>query len=251
MTDNVFLKAYFAMAIEAKELQHEVKGFLKNPSSTYANILENIHANYRYHTTSEHMRDTTTSWLGNSTILRGRSDRDVDKTKVTGGGNVKVWSENHVPRFPNNTGQLLPSEYYLQFCNWYTRMVKQPHNMSPDDVAWISNFNFEFQRKLYNQSKKTGGNNGYHDDYHSSSGGYKGSQGNYDPQRGGSQGNYNSQRGSSSWKDGVHGRTASPGRTATADSPVVQILTIRKILLTPLPLICPIMIYFRNIRGGR
>ena len=57
ITDRVFLKAYFTMAIEAKELQHEVKGFLKGSSSTYAEILENIHADYRAQTTGEHMRD--------------------------------------------------------------------------------------------------------------------------------------------------------------------------------------------------
>ena len=70
-------------------------------------------------------------------------------------------------------------------------MVKQPSDMSLDDVAWMSNFKFDFQWMLYSQSKKSGGNNGYHDDNCSGCGGYKDSQGNYNPQIGGLQGNYN------------------------------------------------------------
>jgi len=34
------------MVIEAKELQQEVKGFLKDNSSSYHEILENIHEDY-------------------------------------------------------------------------------------------------------------------------------------------------------------------------------------------------------------
>jgi len=34
--DSVFLKAYFSMAIEATELQTEVKGFLHNTNTTYS-----------------------------------------------------------------------------------------------------------------------------------------------------------------------------------------------------------------------
>ena len=45
--DNVFLQAYFDMAIEAKELQQEVKHFLEDSSSSYHEILERIHADYQ------------------------------------------------------------------------------------------------------------------------------------------------------------------------------------------------------------
>jgi len=45
--DSVFLKAYLLMAIEAKELQTEVKGFLRDTSATYLETLELIHADFR------------------------------------------------------------------------------------------------------------------------------------------------------------------------------------------------------------
>jgi len=35
VTDNVFLKSYFAIAIEAKEPQQEVEGFLKDTNFIY------------------------------------------------------------------------------------------------------------------------------------------------------------------------------------------------------------------------
>jgi len=57
---DVFLKAYFLMAIEAKELQTEVKSFLRDTSSTYSETLELIHARFRVQTTGENLRDTTT-----------------------------------------------------------------------------------------------------------------------------------------------------------------------------------------------
>jgi len=59
-TNNIFLKAYFSMAIEAKELQTEVKGFLRVTNVTYFETLELIHDNFQGQTTGEHLRDTTT-----------------------------------------------------------------------------------------------------------------------------------------------------------------------------------------------
>ena len=85
---NVFLKSYFAMTIEAKELQHEVNRFLKNLSLTYAEILERTHTQI----TGEHMRDTTTR-SGASRIRRWKSDGDADKTKVTESCNAKARSD--------------------------------------------------------------------------------------------------------------------------------------------------------------
>ena len=40
VTDEVFLKAYFSMAIDAPKLQLEVKKFLKEPSSSHGATLE-------------------------------------------------------------------------------------------------------------------------------------------------------------------------------------------------------------------
>jgi len=58
--DNVFLKAYFSMAIEATEHQTVVKGFLRNTKATYSETLELIHADFRAQTTGQHLCDTTT-----------------------------------------------------------------------------------------------------------------------------------------------------------------------------------------------
>ena len=43
VTERVFLKVYFAMAIETKELQHKLKGLLKESKSTYT---ETLHFNH-------------------------------------------------------------------------------------------------------------------------------------------------------------------------------------------------------------
>ena len=62
------MKAYFAMAIEAKELQQEIKGFLKDSMSSYNEVLERIHADYRAQTTGDHMHDTSNSVPGTSIL---------------------------------------------------------------------------------------------------------------------------------------------------------------------------------------
>ena len=46
VTDNIFLKAYFATVIESLELQIEVRVFFKYSTKTYIEILEEIQANY-------------------------------------------------------------------------------------------------------------------------------------------------------------------------------------------------------------
>lgn len=57
---DVFLKAYFLMAIEAKDLQTEVNSFLRDTSATCLVTLELIHAGFRVQTMGEKLRDTTT-----------------------------------------------------------------------------------------------------------------------------------------------------------------------------------------------
>ena len=68
VTDDVSLKAYFTMTIEAPELQTEVRGLLKDTDAFYSEILEIIHADYRAQTTGKDIRgasgvNTTTSTL--------------------------------------------------------------------------------------------------------------------------------------------------------------------------------------------
>ena len=68
------------MAIEATELQMEVKGFLRDTNAAYLETLELIHAGFRVQTTGEHIRDTMTR--SGSTVRRGKTDDDVNPKKT-------------------------------------------------------------------------------------------------------------------------------------------------------------------------
>ena len=80
--------------------------------------------------TGENMRGTTTDGPGTSTIICGRSELDTDKTKLVSGGNANTRSEPYNSVFPSNTGQMLPLEYYSQFHDWYSQMMKQPRKVT-------------------------------------------------------------------------------------------------------------------------
>ena len=75
------------MAIKYKELQHEVKGFLKDNSSSYHEILENIHAGYCKQMTGDHMRDMSSSVTGASII---RQEKTGDEGEILLGLWVQV-----------------------------------------------------------------------------------------------------------------------------------------------------------------
>jgi len=97
------------MSNEAKELQQEVKGFLKDNSSSYHEILENIHAYYWAQTTGNHTRDASNS-VPRTSIIRHTKTRDEGGKSVgTSGANRAPYALTPV-KFTNNTGQLLPSE---------------------------------------------------------------------------------------------------------------------------------------------
>jgi len=68
-------------------------------------------------------------------------------------------------KFPNNTGQLLPSEYYSQFRDGYRQMVITPTDRSLDEIAWIANFKFEFERESFQQSKTQWGGSNYQSNF--------------------------------------------------------------------------------------
>ena len=107
VTDGVFLKAYFAMVIEAPEPQTEVLGFFNDTTKLYMEILEEIHADYRVQTTGEDILgvpggSTTTSTLSRCTT--------VEKTKIKRETDVeKAWIYT---LFPDNVGQLIPTDFY-------------------------------------------------------------------------------------------------------------------------------------------
>ena len=82
--DDGFLKVYFSMAIEAKELQTEVKGFLRYMNTTYSEKLELIHADFISQTTGEHLCDTTIRSGAMTIVQSGKMNGDVlpNKTDV-------------------------------------------------------------------------------------------------------------------------------------------------------------------------
>ena len=95
------------MAIEAPELQSEVKKFLKDPSSSYGVTLESIHSDYRAQTTGEEMRLKA----GLSSVLPSA----IRRTTVE----VPIKNTPKTDYFPPNVRKLLPSSYYTQFKAWY------------------------------------------------------------------------------------------------------------------------------------
>jgi len=134
VTDNVFLKAYFVMAIEADELQQEIKGFLKYSSFSYHENIERIFAYYCAQTTDNHIRDKPKSILGTPTQRqrkagdnRGKSEGTVDTAKAA--------------------------------------CILSPVDRNHYDIAWIANFKLDFERKLFQKSKANSDKNRYQN-YH-------------------------------------------------------------------------------------
>jgi len=73
---DVFLKAYFSMVIKAKELQTEIKGFLRDTNAPYSETLELTHEDFRVQKMVEHLRDMTT--LSGSTAIARRDKMDAN-----------------------------------------------------------------------------------------------------------------------------------------------------------------------------
>ena len=135
MTDDTFLKSFFAKIIETPELQHEAKKLLKDGGESCIEILDLIHSDFRAQDTGERMRDSVT--LG-STSRRLRTE-DIKPTTKQGGETKRI----NYP-FPNNTGNLLPSKYYSQFKAWYFSMMKPVEDRSDAEKQWIQNFKFKY-----------------------------------------------------------------------------------------------------------
>ena len=57
--DDIFLKVYSSIAIEAKELQTEVKGFQRDMNIMYSETIKLIHADFVFQTTGDHLFDST------------------------------------------------------------------------------------------------------------------------------------------------------------------------------------------------
>ena len=114
VTDNIFLKAYFEMTIEAPALQTEIRGFLKDTTKSYTEILEEIHTNYRAQVTGEDIRGFPGGTTTTSALVK-RATADIVKiNRETDIENMRVYALFH-----DNLGHLIPTEFYSQVKRWY------------------------------------------------------------------------------------------------------------------------------------
>ena len=126
VTDNIFLKSYFAKVIKTPELQFEVKKLLKGDKDSYTDIFDLNHSDFRAQDTSEKMRNSVITF--NTTMRRGKTGDDDDKSLVTTGDAPKRAQY----AFSNNTVNLLLSFFYTQSREWFYHMIK-PEKDQPDE----------------------------------------------------------------------------------------------------------------------
>ena len=138
VTDDTFLKAYFAKVIDAPELQQEVKKFSKGGTQTYDAILELIHSDYRAQETGEALRDTNPSVP--SALRRGKYEDKIVTIKEP----TPV-----VVRFPPNRGQMIASHIYVQVRDWFKQMIIPESDRSQEDKDWSDNFKFNLYSNAY------------------------------------------------------------------------------------------------------
>ena len=138
MTNNVFLKAYFAIVIEAPGLQTEVRVFLKDTTESYTETLEEIHADYRAQTTGEDIRGLACASMTTLTLLR-RALADDPKTKREPDVE-KAWI--YIP-FPDSVDHLFLTEYYYQVKIWSGVLSKPSSSYTTSDKPYITNFKLD------------------------------------------------------------------------------------------------------------
>ena len=126
--------------IVCPELQSEGKGFLTKPSSSYAEILEKFHMDYRAHVSGESIRDSIT---GSTSARRGNFDPKIKGKSENG----MILPRKKKKLFPDNVHQLLPSTYYLQFKDWYFHMSNDRKDCGEKDKQWFDDFKFVVKRK--------------------------------------------------------------------------------------------------------
>jgi len=131
VADDVFLKTFFAKAISVDELQGKMKKLPKGRHETCAEILGNIHSDYRALETGEPMRDAT--GLSSNSLLSRRFPKEYSGKKVP-----------IIPHLmnilPHNVNNLLPRTYYSQFGEWYSHIVILEPLRSDSSKQWLLKF---------------------------------------------------------------------------------------------------------------
>ena len=150
--DDIFLRAYFAKAIEAPELQTNVKKLVTDRAGTYDTILELIHKDFRAQETNDALRDNPST---HHSSRRSRTEDHSDEKKKR----IKTEEGTQMtrPKFPDNENQLLPSTYYTQFKQWYEHMIVPADERTENQKAWLRTFQFDFRTPY---QKRYGG--GFH-----------------------------------------------------------------------------------------
>jgi len=164
VSDDSFLRSFFAKAIDVPELQEATKQFLKQFNVKTEDILESVHNDYRSIETRERLEEGS---IGSSTGGKSTSRRaNPMKTPIPKKASVVTYR-----KFPLNSGNLIPPEYYKQVKEWYDHAVKGK-DKTEEDEKWLSAFKFKhlelpaekgpWKRKPEsNSNKQHYSNNGY------------------------------------------------------------------------------------------
>ena len=153
--DEVFMRAFLCKSIDVPELQTHAKEFMTNTSDNCLDIFEKIHRDYRSIESSEALRT-------NDLSLNRRARRAIKFKDVQVDPKGKPAAK---PRFPPNTGNLIPHKYYGQFKTWFEEMSKPKNERDPN---FESTFKFEYltpkvktvYRSDHSRQEKRGGNRG-------------------------------------------------------------------------------------------
>ena len=145
VTDDVFLRAYFAKVIQAPELQTEVKKLITDKDGDYESILQLIHDDFRAQETNDSLRDVPS--------VTGKSARRGKPSTVDEEPPAKKVKLAH---FPANEERLIPTHFYTQMRTWYNHMIVPKPERSEATKLWMAKFHFDFK------SDKRDNNNYHH-----------------------------------------------------------------------------------------
>ena len=130
--DDDMIRSYFIEAISATELQEESKKFIKDDTRDAFQILEDVHKDYRALETRDHIRDDSTG-KPRSILRRAATAKDAAEKPIP----------RKPPKFPPNTNNKIPVEYYVQIRDWYARAVVPHAKRTEEQTKWLESFKFK------------------------------------------------------------------------------------------------------------
>ena len=124
---------FFCRALDVPELQYHPKELVNDMRLSWTQIFERIQKDYRSIESTEALRSS-------GELLKNRLARRAARFNTTPSGKHPGKPPVRQPRFPLNTGNLLPHKYYLQFKEWYEEMSKPKEEKNP---KFFSTFKFQ------------------------------------------------------------------------------------------------------------